>query len=105
MKDEFWTCRDGRKIAVGDMDESHVRNTLRMILRKCRLAKAAEEIIDIQPLEDGERPDNHQALACLRAQHGSAVDVRGKSVGGMDGADVYVNGEWRGWYGGIRGGR
>lgn len=36
MEDEIWTTRDGRKIAVGDMDEQHVRNTLRMILRNRR---------------------------------------------------------------------
>jgi hypothetical protein len=34
--DEMWTTQDGRKIAVGDMEESHVRNVLRMILRKRR---------------------------------------------------------------------
>lgn len=38
MRDEKWTTRDGRKIAVGDMGEEHVRNTLRMIVRNaaCR---------------------------------------------------------------------
>jgi len=34
MVDEFWTMRDGTKIAVGDMSESHVRNALRMVIRK-----------------------------------------------------------------------
>lgn len=34
--DEVWTTRDGREIAVGDMEEQHVRNVLRMILRKRR---------------------------------------------------------------------
>lgn len=36
MEDEVWTTRDGRKIKVGDMDETHLRNTLRLILRKRR---------------------------------------------------------------------
>jgi hypothetical protein len=36
MDDEYWTTRDGRRIAVGEMTEEHVRNTLRMILRKRR---------------------------------------------------------------------
>jgi hypothetical protein len=36
MADELWTTRDGTQIAVGDMDEDHVRNALRMILRKWR---------------------------------------------------------------------
>jgi hypothetical protein len=36
MMDEIWTMKDGTEIAVGDMSESHVRNTLRMLLRKQR---------------------------------------------------------------------
>jgi hypothetical protein len=35
--DEVWTTRDGRKIKVGDMDVTHLRNTLRLILRHRRL--------------------------------------------------------------------
>jgi len=35
-EDEIWTCRDGRKIPVGEMSEEHVRNALRMILRAQR---------------------------------------------------------------------
>ena len=36
MQEEYWTTKDGEKIAVGDMDEQHVRNALRMVLRKKR---------------------------------------------------------------------
>ena len=36
MKEEFWTQRDGTRIAVGNMDVEHLRNTLRMILRNQR---------------------------------------------------------------------
>lgn len=36
FKDEIWTMRDGTKIAVGDMSESHVRNALRMVMRNHR---------------------------------------------------------------------
>lgn len=39
--DEIWTTRDGRNVAVGDMDENHVRNALRMVLRRRREALAA----------------------------------------------------------------
>lgn len=42
IDDEIWTTRDGRKIAVGDMEESHVRNALRMLLRARR--KKAERL-------------------------------------------------------------
>lgn len=34
--DEIWTTKDGQKIAVGDMDEGHVRNALRLMLRNKR---------------------------------------------------------------------
>lgn len=37
--DEIWTCKDGRKLAVGEMGEEHVRNALRLMLRRQREAK------------------------------------------------------------------
>lgn len=36
IHEEYWTKRDGTRIAVGDMDVEHLRNTLRMIIRKRR---------------------------------------------------------------------
>lgn len=47
-KDEIWVTRDGRKIAVCDMGENHVRNALRMLIRnhRCRLARAAKAELD-----------------------------------------------------------
>ncbi len=35
-REEYWIRRDGTKIAVGDMDVDHLRNTLRMIIRNVR---------------------------------------------------------------------
>lgn len=34
--DEVWTTKDGRKVAVGAMEEAHVRDALRMIIRNVR---------------------------------------------------------------------
>jgi hypothetical protein len=34
--DELWACQDGRILYVSEMDESHVRAVLNMILRKRR---------------------------------------------------------------------
>lgn len=47
MKDEIWTMRDGTKIAVGDMDESHVRNALRMVIRvdRKRRMRALQKLV------------------------------------------------------------
>lgn len=38
--EEVWTTHDGRKIAVGEMDEAHVRDTLRMVIRRARKGEA-----------------------------------------------------------------
>ncbi len=52
MKDEVWTTKEGQKINVGDMSEDHVRNALRMILRKRRLVREAvlDDLIEPQDL-------------------------------------------------------
>lgn len=46
--DEIWTTRDGRKLKVGEMEEAHVRDALRMVIRRARKreerARAALEI-------------------------------------------------------------
>jgi len=34
MKEEYWITKNGEAIAVGDMDEDHVRNCLRMLIRR-----------------------------------------------------------------------
>lgn len=41
-RDEMWKQKDGSLIAVCDMSELHVRNALRMVIRKDRLRKAAK---------------------------------------------------------------
>jgi hypothetical protein len=35
-REEVWTCQDGRKVPVGEMDEAHVRDVLRMVIRRAR---------------------------------------------------------------------
>jgi len=39
----YWTMKNGQKISIDDMDEQHVRNSLKMVLRK--LAKAKAELM------------------------------------------------------------
>lgn len=34
--EEYWTRRDGSRIAVGNMDVDHLRNALRMTIRRAR---------------------------------------------------------------------
>ncbi len=41
-KDEIWTTKDGRKILVSEMSEDHVRDALRLVLRKRRLQARKE---------------------------------------------------------------
>jgi len=40
MNTVYWTMRNGQKISVDDMDEQHLRNTLKMILRNIEKAKS-----------------------------------------------------------------
>jgi hypothetical protein len=42
--EEYWTTKDGHRIAVGEMNESHVRNALRMVLRKVRRARQRQRL-------------------------------------------------------------
>lgn len=111
MDDEIWITKDGREVPVGEMSEGHVRNALRMMLRhrrrlheRCLELMAKNENLPVPDELDEtfyERPDNRAVLAGLRRQHGDAVRVERSSVAGMDGGNVYVDGEWRGWMGGI----
>jgi hypothetical protein len=53
----YWTMKNGQKIDVDDMDENHLRNTLKMLLRNNRVKpkmgnierKFNEEYIDDLP--------------------------------------------------------
>ena len=40
QNDVYWTMRNGQKISIDDMDEQHVRNSLKMVLRKLEKAEA-----------------------------------------------------------------
>lgn len=42
-KEEFWTTRDGHRLAVGEMDLDHLRNVLRMVLRNRRRLRSEIE--------------------------------------------------------------
>lgn len=39
MKDEIWKTTDGTEIEVKDMEESHVRNALRWVIRNMESGK------------------------------------------------------------------
>ena len=62
-KDEMWTQRDGTKIAVGDMDESHVRNALRMVIRNDRKRRMRAALDAIIPWTVGMMQDHLDAQA------------------------------------------
>ena len=37
MNEQYWQAKDGRKLAVGDMTEAHLRNVLRQLIREKRI--------------------------------------------------------------------
>ena len=39
MQEEYWITKDKKKITVADMDEQHVRNALRLMLKHRRELK------------------------------------------------------------------
>lgn len=91
MNEEIWTMRDGTKIAVGDMAESHVRNALRMIIRSARKkAKCASAALE-ETLTVGEMQDllSHQAYAALSNTHAFFPLLEGGKHGSPDLADRY----------------
>jgi hypothetical protein len=45
MKKYYWTMKNGQKIDIDLMDENHLRNTLKMILRNIERAEAKEREI------------------------------------------------------------
>ena len=45
MKKYYWTMKNGQKIDVDLMDENHLRNTLKMILRNIENAEAKERAV------------------------------------------------------------
>lgn len=104
--DEMWIDRGGHEIPVSQMSDAQARNALRRIIRKMRhvARQKAQEFLDSLPMPDEqffERPDNHTILAGFQAKYGDGVKVVHSSMGGMHGGTVYINGEKRGWYGGI----
>ena len=46
-KEEYWTTKDGQKIAVGDMTLEHLRNVLRMLIREDRIV-LNQELYDLE---------------------------------------------------------
>ncbi len=46
MSEYYWTTRDGRKINLNDMTESHLRNTLKLLIRKNRILPPDDGLCD-----------------------------------------------------------
>lgn len=63
MNKIYWTTRDGKRIDVDEMDCQHLRNTLKMLLRKQEAKNRryffelngdmAQEFNDIEELDEG----------------------------------------------------
>lgn len=43
MEKVYWTMANGQKISVDDMDEKHLRNTLKLILRSIKVQQKPKQ--------------------------------------------------------------
>jgi len=59
IKEEYWTMRNGERIAIGDMTESHAKNLLRKLIREDRI------IPPLQPLNSDAMDEINSAFGCL----------------------------------------
>lgn len=41
--EQYWTMKDGKKIAIGDMSVDHLRNVLRLLIRDNRIKPVETE--------------------------------------------------------------
>jgi hypothetical protein len=46
METIYWTMKNGQKINVDDMDENHLRNTLKLIIRTAEAKAKAKQIAE-----------------------------------------------------------
>jgi len=62
--DEKWITQDGRIIPVGKLTEPHMRNILRMLVRKRRERRA--RLLDGDEVSYRTRPHDEQMEDCFR---------------------------------------
>jgi len=60
---QYWTMKDGKKIDVDDMTESHLRNVLKMILRN------RNERIDAEMTEGTFNDYTQNRIAAAKFEH------------------------------------
>lgn len=53
MTAAYWTTKDGRKLDIDEMDEQHVRNCLKMLVRKLE-SMDEEEYENLPPWDNGD---------------------------------------------------
>lgn len=58
-KDEVWVTRSGVKVLVGDMEEHHVRNALRLVIRVFRKAGYSIDCLHDRSNQDPIRFQTH----------------------------------------------
>lgn len=46
LEEEYWMTLAGQRMSVGEMSEKHVRNALRMLIRKHRMHQIVKDVAD-----------------------------------------------------------
>jgi hypothetical protein len=61
METIYWTMKNGQKINVDDMDENHLRNTLKLIIRTAEARAKAKQIAESKFRLRGDIAQDHVA--------------------------------------------
>lgn len=73
MEKVYWTMANGQKISVDDMDEKHLRNTLKLILRSIKVQQKPKQKLDHHSGLSGDIAQSHYDMM-MDNEYGNDMD-------------------------------